>query len=645
MKETIVKIRNIISQLNEAAKAYYKYDNPIMSDKTYDELYDELSNLERTTGIIMADSPTRKVQGYVLEGLKKVKHSKPMLSACKTKDIEDIRKFIGDNHFYVSMKLDGLTTLLRYENGEFKQGITRGNGTIGEDVTEACKFISNIPMKIPYKDKLELRGETVISWYEFKRINETLSEPYSHPRNLAAGTLRNLDLNVVKERRLSFIAFECVSGIEMDNKYIALDCLDNLGFETVKRCYGSVRDCVETMKPDNYKYPVDGLIFEIESKKISESLGATEHHENCRMALKWTDELYETVLRDVIWQTSKSGLINPVAVFEPVDLDGAVTTRATLHNISYIEDLELGIEDTIQIYRANMVIPKVHDNLTRSNTLVLPTKCPCCGGAVKLHNSGNSKFLICTNSSCPAKLLGKLTHFCSRDAININGMSDATLQKFIDLRLVSSFKDIYHLQEHYNELINIEGFGEKSVKSLLNSIEKSRQTTLGNFLYSLSIPLVGKTASKQIEKYCNGSLNELNYAFFYNGNRVFSDIQGFGIGICRSIYDYLSGNWTEIKDLADEFEFKIPNETPISRASINGKTFCVTGSVEHFKNRNELKAAIENAGGKVTGSVSSKTSYLVNNNISSTSSKNQNAKKLGIPIITENELISMLNGE
>lgn len=641
MNEFIENMKCIISKLNQASEAYYKYDNSIMSDKEYDDLYDKLLSLENTTGITMANSPTKKVQGYILDGLKKVKHSKPMLSANKTKDISDIQRFVGDNDFYASMKLDGLTTLLRYENGKFKQGITRGNGIIGEDVTEACKFISNIPLKIPYKEKLEIRGETVISWEEFNRINNIISEPYSHPRNLAAGTLRNLNMNVVKDRNLSFVVFECVSGIDRDNKYTTLNALDEMGFETVKRCKLSIENSVEYLKPENYKYPADGIIFEIESKSLSKSLGATNHHENCRIALKWTDQLYETTLTNILWQTSKSGLINPVAIFEPVDLDGAITTRATLHNISYIENLQLGIGDIIQVYRANMVIPKIHNNLTRSNTWQLPTKCPCCEGDVKIQDSGNSKALICANPNCGAKLINRFKHFCSRDAINIEGMSEVTLQKFINRGFLSSFKDIYYLKDKYSKLINIEGFGVKSIDKLLNSIEKSRKTTLGRFIYSLSIPLIGKNASNQIEKYFK-EIDFLKKDDISNGISVLKDIQGFGEEMCKSIDNFLKSNIKEILSLAEEFEFITPNKTNVSFDAMENKIFVITGNVNYFKNRNELKEKIESMGGKVTSTVTNKTDYLINNDINSKSSKNQKAKMLNVPIITEEEFLNMI---
>lgn len=423
--DKVKRIKELIVLLQKASYAYYGLDNPIMSDKEYDNLYDELSKLETESEYVLAGSPTQKVQGYVLDDFSKVEHSKPMLSANKTKNTKEIEKFVKNKEFYGSYKLDGLTVVVRYKDGKFLQGITRGTGTVGEDITEQCKFIKNLPMSISYREDLELRGECVISWDEFKRINETLDSPYSHPRNLAAGTLRNLDLNILKNRNLSFIVFECVTDIGENSKSKSLSYLNNIGFEIVPftKLDCTVGQVNDALQPEFYSYPTDGIIFELDSRNLSESLGATSHHECCRMALKWEDELYETTLKDIEWNTSKTGLINPVAVFEPIDLDGAITTRATLHNVSYIEDLQLGIGDTIQVYRANMVIPKVHDNLTRSNTWELPNKCPCCGGNVEIHNENESKTLHCMNPDCKAKLLGKLVHFVSKNAINIDGLS------------------------------------------------------------------------------------------------------------------------------------------------------------------------------------------------------------------------------
>ena len=514
--DKIGRIKELVSILQKASYAYYGLDSPLMTDKEYDDLYDELSALEKETKCILAGSPTLKVQGYVLDGFTKVKHSKPMLSANKTKDTNEIEKFVADNRFYGSYKLDGLTVVVRYKDGEFSQGITRGTGVEGEDVTEQCRFIKNLPIIIPYKKDLELRGECVISWNEFKRINKDLDTPYSHPRNLAAGTLRNLDLNIVEERNLSFIVFECVTDINKDSKHEMLIDIHNMGFEIVPitKLNNTVDQVHDALRPEFYEYPTDGIIFELDSRKLSKSLGSTSHHECCRMALKWEDELYDTTLKEIEWNTSKTGLINPVAVFEPVDLDGAITTRATLHNISYIENLQLGIGDTIQVYRANMVITK----------------------------ENGSKTLHCINPDCKAKLLGKLVHFVSKNAINIDGLSEQTLQKFIDLGWLNSFKDIFYLTDHKEEMYKLDGFGKKSVDKLLESIDKGRNTTLDRFIYALCIPLIGRTASKDISKYCNYDINTFTQCMIENGGPCFSLIDGFGQVMEKSLYDWWDKN-------------------------------------------------------------------------------------------------------
>ena len=640
--DKVQRIKELTSILQKASYAYYGLDRPLMTDKEYDDFYDELSTLEKETNCVLAGSPTIKVQGYLLDGFTKVKHTKPMLSANKTKDTKEIEKFVTNNRFYGSYKLDGLTVVVRYKNGEFTQGITRGTGIEGEDVTEQCKFIKNLPMTIPYKSNLELRGECVISWDEFKRINRNLDTPYSHPRNLASGTLRNLDLNIIKDRNLSFVVFECVTDMKEDSKSETLIDVHNMGFEIVPitKLNSTVDQVSNALQPEFYQYPTDGIIFELDSRKLSESLGSTSHHECCRMALKWEDELYETTLKDIEWNTSKTGLINPVAVFEPVDLNGAITTRATLHNVSYIEDLQLGIGDTIQVYRANMIIPKVHSNLTRSNAWKLPDKCPCCGGDVEIHNENGSKTLHCMNPDCKAKLLGKLVHFVSKNAINIDGMSEATLQLLIERGWVKSFKDLYNLKENqiYLWKYHTVGFGEKSVDKLLENIEKSRNTTLDRFIYGLCIPLIGRTASKEIAKFF-----KYDYKKFRTDGIVthYSQIDGFGDNMNQSLHDYLRENHMKIFTLADEFIFETKSESS-NNADLSNKTFVITGSLNHYKNRDELVNIIEQLGGKVSGSVSSKTNYLINNDVTSTSGKNKKAKDLGIPIISENQFIQMI---
>ena len=636
--DKVKRLKELNTLLQKASYAYYGLDKPIMSDKEYDDLYDELVSLEKETECVLAGSPTQKVQGYVLDGFKKVEHSKPMLSADKTKEVSEVEKFIDNRDFYCSYKLDGLTLVVKYKDGKFVQGITRGNGTVGEDVTEQCRFIKNLPMEISNKHDIELRGECVISWDEFHRINSTLDEPYSHPRNLAAGTLRNLDLNIVRDRNLSFVVFELVSPT-FTHKWDGLKAIEDMGFECVGRAKGTVENCVEGMQPDWYAYPVDGLIFELNSSELSKSLGATSHHENCRIALKWEDTLYKTKLTDIEWNTSKTGLINPVAIFEPVDLDGAITTRATLHNISYIEDLQLGIGDEIVVYRANMVIPKVHDNLTRSNTWTFPDECPVCGGITKIVKENDSKVLMCDNPNCKGKLLGKLTHFVSKNAMNIENLSEQTLEKLIELGWLDSFKSIYRLDYLRLNLKELDGFGDKSVDRLLDNIEKSRKTELSRVLYAQSIPLIGRSASKDIANYCHHDIQ--TFINFMNVYYDFTVIDGFGTEMQKSLSNWWKDNEESFYALVKEFTFEKVEEKS-NGVDLSGKTFVITGSLTHYKNRDELVSVIEQLGGKVSGSVSAKTSYLINNDVASTSGKNKKAKDLGIPIISEEDFLKMI---
>lgn len=644
--EKIERIKELTELLNRASNAYYVNDNPIMSDKKYDELYDELEALEKKTGYILASSVTQKVQGKVLEGFQKVTHSKPMLSSAKTKDVNEIKTFVGDNDCYCSYKLDGLTLITIYEGGEFQKAVTRGTGLIGEDVTEQAKMISNLPMHIPYEGYLELRGECVVSWKNFHKFNEGLEDPYSHPRNLAAGSLRNLDTNITKQRNLSYLVFECVSDLydkdtddgEWDSKWERLAYLDYLGFETVERCVGAVDDCIEAMQPDWYEFPVDGLIFELNSDSYSKSLASTSHHEGCRMALKWADVVYETVLRDVTWDVGRSGVISPVAVFEEVDLDGALTTKATLHNLSIIENLELGIGDTITVYRSNMVIPKVDDNLTRSNSLVIPDTCPCCGSKAEIKYTDSSKFLMCTNLGCSAKLLSKLTYFVSRNCLNIEGLSESTLEKFIELGWINSFVDIFTLKDHFTEMVKLDGFGEKSANKILNAIENSRDVKLENFICALSIDGVGKSASKTIADAFGGDFNAFYKAFQNHYN--WAELEDIGDKTASNISKYLTENEAEIVDLASELRFIIPTKTEATENPFSGKTLCVTGKLFNFT-RDSINAKIAELGAKSAGSVSKNTDYLITNEASG-SSKYKKAIELNVSIITEDEFLKMI---
>ena len=643
----IERIKELTEELLYHCHLYYGLDTPEISDAEYDKKFDELLALENESNFWLANSPTRQVQGEVLDGFKKVTHSKPMLSAAKTKDVKEIKKFISGHDFYCSYKLDGLTLVCIYENGKFKQATTRGTGLIGEDVTEQAKMISNLPIHIPYDDYLELRGECIVSWKNFHQINENLEEPYSHPRNLAAGSLRNLDTNITKQRNLSYVVFECVSDLydkdtddnEWDSKWEKLAYLDYLGFTTVGRCVGEIDDCVEAMQPEFYEFPVDGAIFELNSDSYSKSLASTSHHEGCRMALKWADSTYETTLLDVEWNTTRSGLISPVAIFSPVDLDGAITTRATLHNLSIIKQLELGIGDTITVYRSNMVIPKIDDNLTRSGTLTIPDKCPCCGSDTTIKNTDNSQVLMCTNVNCTAQKIAQFTHFVSRNCANIDGLSEATLEKFISLGYINDFKSIYHLSDYYDQLIQLDGFGLKSIQKLLLAIEKSRDIRLENFIAALGIPNIGLSAAKTISKYFKG--NDEDFIFAYENNFNWTILEDFGLVMAQSLNEYLADNYYDIVELVGEFKFVIEESVVTTENPFNGKSVAVTGKLIHFT-RDSINAKLESLGAKPVSGVTSKTHYLLNNDPTSGSSKNKKANELNIPIITEEEFLQMI---
>ena len=562
-----------------------------------------------------------------------------MLSAAKTKNIDEIKQFVSDKDFYCSYKLDGATTVTRYENGNFIQGITRGTGIIGEDVTEQCKFIPNLPMSIPTNEYVELRGETVVSYDEFHKANTSLDISFSHPRNMAAGTLRNLDLNVVKQRRLSFVVFEVVSPI-FKNKWEGLKTVRDWGFEVVNCGRGSVDDLVEAMQPEFYKYPVDGLIFEINDYDLSKSMGATQHHEGCRMALKWADDLYETTLTGIEWQTSRTGLVNPVANFRTVIIDGSEVSNATLHNISYIESLQLGVGDAIEVYKANKIIPKVHDNLTRSNTWSYPRRCPTCGWPTEIHNENGSKTLHCTNPACKAKLINRLINFVSRKCMNIDGLSEETITKFVEWGWIKNLFDIYNLTHHYTELSKMSGFGTRSVKKLQEAIENSKNVELDHFIAALSIPGIGTAQAKELAKKFK-TWNAFDEAG--HGSYDFSTLDGFGEVANRNIHTWFRFAYQEdrISQLVRNLHFVDSNtETNNSLASM---TFVITGTLNHFENRDALKKELESRGANVSGSVSAKTNFLVNNDINSTSSKNKKAKQLNIPIVDEEYIIGMLS--
>lgn len=637
----INRIKELTYILRKASTAYYRDDHPIISDKQYDDWYDELEALEKETGVVLAGSPTQKVQGEVVDFLPKVTHSRPMLSANKTKSLDDIKKFIGNKEVIQSWKLDGLTVVVTFKKGKLIQAVTRGNGMIGEDVTHTFKHCINLPLQLSKPVDITFRGECVIPWDTFNKINETLEYPYSHPRNLAAGTLRQLDANIAIERQLEYYVFDVVEGIDSGSLMTDYTYASDLGMPVVEHCIVTDLDaCYDVFNPETSRLPVDGLIYKYNDTKYGRLLGSTQHHPLDMMALKWKDDLYETTLTGIEWQTSRTGLINPVATFQPVDLDGAITSRATLHNVSYVEDLELGIGDTIQVYRANKVIPKVHDNLTRSNTCKIPKYCPTCGYPTEIHNENGSKTLHCTNPACKAKLINRLINFVSRKGMDIDGLSEETLSKFVEWGWIQNLFDVYNLAPHYSDLAKMNGFGIRSVKKLQESIENSKNVELDHFIAALSIPGIGVSQGKELAKKFK------TWEAFEDagcGNFDFGKLNSFGEVANKKIHNWFGTMYQtdRIPQLVRNLNF-ISNKTP-NNNKLSGLTFVITGSLTHFSNREVLKKELESMGAKVSGSVSSKTSYLINNDRLSISSKNAKAHELNIPIISEEDLIQMMS--
>lgn len=648
-----------VRELNRASEAYYNTGQPIMSDYEFDKKIEELRQWEEETGIVLSNSPTHNVGYLVANELKEVKHNHLMLSLDKTKSVDELIEFLGDKNGFLSVKCDGLTTSLHYINGELIGAETRGDGVAGTECLQNVLTMKNVPKEIPYKDELIIDGETIIGWDTFREINDKLPEDkkYKHPRNLVSGSLQLLDSKDATSRNMRFVAWRVIKGFEHKSVFFDLKRAESNGFEIVPMwSYSNNSSDKENLskmledlryEADFHNIPYDGAVMAVDDYKIAESMGRTDKYFRHSKAYKYEDELFETVLTDIEWNTSKTGLVNPVAIFEPVDLNGAITTRATLHNITYIKDMMLGIGDRIRVYRSNMVIPKVHDSIDKSGNFNIPSKCPICGQPTRIIKENDSEVLICENPDCKGKLLGRLVHAASRNALDIENLSESTIEKFINLGWLNSIKDIYHLSNHENDMKTIDGFGKKSVEKLLNSIEKSRKTTLDRFLYSLSIPLLGKSASQDIAENCTientSSIGNFMQIMITDGAEHFRSISGIGDSLINSLNSYFNIHCSEIFELTKEFKFDEPNivldETP---KTLQGKTFVVTGSVNHYKNRDELKADIVVHGGTVVGSVSSKTSYLINNDINSTSSKNQKAKSLNIPIISEEDFLKMI---
>ncbi len=651
--DKLERMKQLIKELNNASYAYYN-QVPIMSDYEWDKMYDELETLEYVTGIVLANSPTHNVGYSVADELKEVKHNHPMLSLDKRKSVDELVEFIGDKDCFLSVKADGLTTSLHYIDGKLIGAETRGNGVRGIECLQNVLTMKNVPKEIPYKDELIIDGETIIRWDTFREINDKLPEDkkYKHPRNLVSGSLQLLNSKEAAIRNMRFVAWRVIKGFEHKTPSEDLFKAKDIGFEIIPILKSPRINQKEELVillnqirelANSHNIPYDGAVMAVDDYKIADSMGRTDKFFRHSMAYKYEDELFETVLTDIKWNTSKTGLINPVAIFEPVDLNGAITTRATLHNITYIKDMMLGIGDRIRVYRSNMVIPKVHDSIDKSGNFKIPSKCPICGQPTRIIKENDSEVLVCENSDCKGKLLGKLVHAASRNALDIENLSKSTIEKFINLGWLTSIKDIYYLKCHENEMKTLEGFGKKSVEKLLSSIEKSRNTTLDRFIYSLSIPMIGKTVSKLIAEKVNYSIREFITTMETKRAVYFSSLDGISDKKIYSIDSYWYKYSNIVYELSKEFNFESPyvilDEIP---NTLQGKTFVVTGSVNHYKNRNELKADIVAHGGTVTGSISSKTSYLINNDINSTSSKNQKAKSLNIPIISEEEFLSMI---
>lgn len=644
------RIKELISTLNKASDAYYNSGNPIMTDYEWDNLYDELAKLERETGVIYPNSPTQQVGYTVVDKINEVEHNHPMLSLDKTKSSGELIRFAGKKSCVLSVKCDGLTCSLGYKNGKLISAETRGNGVSGCDVLVNVLTIANVPHEIPYKEDLIIDGEVVIDWNTFNRINENLPEDkkYKHPRNLVSGSLTLLDSKEASNRNMRFIAWRVIKGFSHESMFFDLKEAEKNGFEVVpmftysndsgdKKNIDAMLEKIRDMA-DEESIPYDGAVMAVDDYRIAESMGRTNKFFRHSYAYKYEDSLYETVLTDIEWNTSKTGLINPVAIFKPVDLSGAITSRATLHNITYIKNMMLGIGDRIRIYRSNMVIPKVHDSIDKSGNFTIPSTCPICGEPTKIVKDNDSEVLMCTNDNCAGKLLGKLCHAVSKNSLNIEGLSEATIQKFINLGWLNSIRDIYHLSEHLSEMYKLEGFGRKSVDKLLGSIEDSRNTDLVRYIYAQSIPLIGHTASKAIAKMCDGDLNTF-IEHMSKGAKTFGKIDGIGSEMIKSLRKWWDVNCLEFVETATIFTFKKKETASVSGTDLTGKVFVITGSLTQFRNRDELKERIESLGGKVSGSVSAKTTALINNDIESTSSKNKKAKQLNVPILTENMFI------
>ena len=642
----VERIKYLVETLNRASEAYYAQDREIMSNFEYDKLYDELTELEKETGVVLANSPTASVGYEAVETLPKERHETPMLSLGKTKSREDLRDWLAGNPAILSWKLDGLTIVLTYREGKLAKAVTRGNGEIGEVVTNNARTFKNLPLQISFQGELILRGEAVISYSDFEKMNEEIEDAdarYKNPRNLCSGSVRQLNNEITAKRNVQFYAFTLVKAQGEDfhnSKEAQFVFLKNQGFDVVEHRLVTEENILQTIeefehKVETYDIPSDGLVLTYEDISYGQSLGSTAKFPRDSIAFKWADEVRETRLIEIQWSPSRTGLINPVAVFEPVELEGTTVSRASVHNISILKGLRLGIGDRITVYKANMIIPQIAENLTCSDTVEIPKTSPVCGGRTQIRQINEVQSLYCTNEKCAAKRIKAFTLFVSRDAMNIDGLSEATLEKLIDKGFIHEYADLFHLDKHREEIEQMEGFGEKSCQNLLDSIERARNTTLPRVIYGLGIANIGVANAKMLCRHFDYQLERMQNADV----ETLSAIEGVGEVIASAFVDYMKDedNLQKIENLQKELRIEKPEIS--GERTLENMSFVITGSLQHFEGRNQLKELIEERGGKVTGSVTKKTVCLINNDISSASSKNKKAKELGIPIVTEEEFM------
>lgn len=643
------RMKELIDILNKAASVYYQGKDEIMSNFEYDRMYDELSALEKESGLVLAGSPTQKVGYEVLSELPKQTHPSPMLSLDKTKQVDELSSWLGGKEGLLSWKMDGLTVVLTYENGELLNAVTRGNGVVGEVITNNAKVFKNLPVNIPFKGRMVLRGEAIITYSEFKKINALLSEEeqYKNPRNLCSGSVRQLNNEITAKRNVELYAFTLVEaeGVDFKNsQQNEMEFMKEQGFQTVEYKVVTAKNIYETVewfseKVKTNDFPSDGLVLLYDDISYGESLGSTAKFPRNAIAFKWADETAKTKLTEVEWSASRTGLINPVAIFEPVELEGTTVSRASVHNISIVKELKLGIGDTIEVYKANMIIPQIAQNLTKSGSLEIPDKCPVCGEKTSIHKENDVEVLFCENPDCLAKKIKSISLFVSRDAMNIDGMSEATIEKFISKGFLHELADLFKLNRYKDEIISMDGFGEKSYEKLVKAAETAKITTTAKFIYSLGIANIGLSNAKMVCRAFSNDLEKIRHASIDE----LVEIDGVGEIIAESFVKFFANenNNHMVDDLLDIVTLE--DEENDNANDMDGMNFVITGSVNHFSNRSEVKELIEGRGGKVTGSVTSKTKYLINNDSTSNSSKNKKAKELGVQIITEDEFIDMFS--